>query len=39
MILMFLKQVARFKENELARMQIAEREQRRKEVDKALKEV
>jgi hypothetical protein len=35
----FLKQVARFKESELARMQIAEREQRRKEVDKALKEV
>lgn len=31
--------MARFKENELARLQINEREHRRKEIDKALKEV
>ena len=31
--------MARFKENELAKLQIAEREQRRKEIDKGLKEV
>jgi len=31
--------MARFKEKELASLQIAEREQRRKEIDKATREV